>query len=657
MTNADRSLYRVQAKWVLSSSGMSLRISNVLNADWSESSTVASFDNASIVFSNDKSTRQEMMIWGAAAGILTITNRWLDQWDTINTVVANQLQWGAWTIIYVTKLAFNFAEIPSLDWDNVWMGDNTFIGNTVFMWSLEVPVYANNAARDAWIISPADWMIVYNIFVWLFQKHQWGTWVDDLNGSIGPNASTTVAGKVQEGTVADNIAHTEIWTTWAPLFMSPLNTVTVSEWAADEGKSILANSSWGIDPTIINNTTLPIQTILPNTFITWFAEEAITISHAISALPWRLQSDTATNMNTATWGTWWSWPTTQNLKTWYAFTIRAGESWVINSIDSTVQATKNTWTYWSDNTITISGTFNIYAASWTPWSTWLPTWSALYTSTTSTYVFISWQVFGTPTLFWMSKATFSWVSLAAWNYVMQFEWTVVWGGANNSASWIASFVWTATNALYQVNWVQTWTTASATNVMYFFTESNDSYVYEWHADSTYTNAFSGFATASASKWATVNYQNQWSASITCTVDTAYYLSDTPWSISTSPGTLPVLIWYGLKTNDLMIWVPFEKATSVITSSTPFYTGCNGIVTWYAKVVSGTAAGMKVELFSGDYADRVLTFISGNWLNTSATAWYTQISIPVRKGKYYNLTNTHSGSGTFTESFTFVPDYI
>jgi microcystin-dependent protein len=83
-------------------------------------------------------------------------------------------------------------------------------------------------------------------------NQQWigGTWANFATGAV-VNASLTVAGKVQEGAIADNIAHTEIGSSGAPLAMSPKNTVTVSAGAGDSGKAILANTSGLLDTTFL----------------------------------------------------------------------------------------------------------------------------------------------------------------------------------------------------------------------------------------------------------------------------------------------------------------------------------------------------------------------------------------------------------------------
>lgn len=62
-----------------------------------------------------------------------------------------------------------------------------------------VPVYANATARDAAITSPVNGMSCYNTADGLFNDYAAGAWVQRANGAT-PNASTTVAGKVEIAT-------------------------------------------------------------------------------------------------------------------------------------------------------------------------------------------------------------------------------------------------------------------------------------------------------------------------------------------------------------------------------------------------------------------------------------------------------------------------
>lgn len=234
MAGWDRSLYRVQAKWVLSSTGMSVTISNVLNADGTESTTPASFTSASLVASNDRATKQEMMIGSASGWVLTITNRWLDQSDTITTVPANQIQRGAGTIIYVTKLGFNFAlDFAQVTQNNNFSGNNTFSGSNTFSWSntftwasnaftnLSVstkftwPSFASVAARNTAIPSPVDGMVCTVAGDLQHYNATTSQWETAGTTTPTPNGSETVAGKFQQSTDVAFIAGIDLWSTGA----------------------------------------------------------------------------------------------------------------------------------------------------------------------------------------------------------------------------------------------------------------------------------------------------------------------------------------------------------------------------------------------------------------------------------------------------------
>ncbi len=106
--------------------------------------------------------------------------------------------------------------------------------------------YANAAARDAAIVTPINGMQVYLTAEGYFTDYNAWTWTQRANWAT-PNSSTSVAGKSQEWTAADNTAATEIWSTWAPLFMSPKNTSVVSTGAWDVGKVPILNTNWQLD--------------------------------------------------------------------------------------------------------------------------------------------------------------------------------------------------------------------------------------------------------------------------------------------------------------------------------------------------------------------------------------------------------------------------
>lgn len=77
-----------------------------------------------------------------------------------------------------------------------------------------VRVYADEAARDAAITSPVNGMSCYVTSLWVFTDYITGAWTQRATGST-PNASETVAGKVEIATQAEFDAGTDTWGTGA----------------------------------------------------------------------------------------------------------------------------------------------------------------------------------------------------------------------------------------------------------------------------------------------------------------------------------------------------------------------------------------------------------------------------------------------------------
>lgn len=119
------------------------------------------------------------------------------------------------------------AQTPKLDIANTFTGVNTFSSDVVATGSLKAPVYANAAARDVAIPSPANGMEAYLTAEGKFTDYVAGAWTDRASGT-NPNMSTTVAGKSEEGTVAEQAAHTATGGTGARLVPAVANLVTLA---------------------------------------------------------------------------------------------------------------------------------------------------------------------------------------------------------------------------------------------------------------------------------------------------------------------------------------------------------------------------------------------------------------------------------------------
>jgi hypothetical protein len=89
--------------------------------------------------------------------------------------------------------------------------------------------------RDA-LVSAPDGSIIFNSTTGVLNVREGGAWVAYGTGGSVANASTTVAGKVEQATSAQIGTATELGETGAPLFINPTSTVKTSTGAPDANK-------------------------------------------------------------------------------------------------------------------------------------------------------------------------------------------------------------------------------------------------------------------------------------------------------------------------------------------------------------------------------------------------------------------------------------
>jgi len=203
-------------------------------------------------------TQIERMTITATGWVATIVQRGLTQADTkIEDTTLNK-PWNDWTIIVVTSLASDMLDIDRQDWSASISTPITFTWDNIFNWTsdfnagvtidntLKIPTFADTTARDIAYSAPVTWNKCIISWVWeqYYEGWAWNTlWV----WSPTPNASETVAGKVEIATNAEQWTHTSIWATWARLILANDQLVKTSSGASDENKVPILNASWLID--------------------------------------------------------------------------------------------------------------------------------------------------------------------------------------------------------------------------------------------------------------------------------------------------------------------------------------------------------------------------------------------------------------------------
>jgi hypothetical protein len=132
------------------------------------------------------------------------------------------------TTILAAQLDGTDAITSALNFGKRWVYSGTGV--------LAAPIFADATARDAAITAPQNGDIVYNTAVGLCQKYVGGAWVDDTAGGAVPNASETVAGKIELATNAEMGTATSTGGTGARLVPPNDQLVKTSSGAGDANK-------------------------------------------------------------------------------------------------------------------------------------------------------------------------------------------------------------------------------------------------------------------------------------------------------------------------------------------------------------------------------------------------------------------------------------
>lgn len=185
----------------------------------------AVFTNESCVLTNaDGSIFELVVATSTGDGTVTYSKRGLDDSDTKVEVSGNKKDWGVGTLMYITALA---SDIPNVANNNIFTGWNQFTGSVTFSGTITssgpatyaylnvttdfgIPVFASTAARDVAIPTPSGdeiCKVAGDTYSYNSVTEQWEIFD---TGTPTPNASPTVAGKVEIATSAQSKSGTDI---------------------------------------------------------------------------------------------------------------------------------------------------------------------------------------------------------------------------------------------------------------------------------------------------------------------------------------------------------------------------------------------------------------------------------------------------------------
>lgn len=474
-------------------------------------------------------------------------------------------------------------------------GSETLTGNLTYSWnviytkSAKFPVYADATARDAWIPSPANGMMIYNTALWVNQQYIGGSWVDVDTWSAVSNATITSTGVWELWELSEVAAWTATWWAW-PLIVTPdVLAKQIQSWSYISLAS--ATDSW--TDTYVTTATPTLTAYTTGAlFVVTFAETNTTTTPTLN-IDW-LWAVTITDKDSVALAVW---DITTNklilMKVWSAFKIM--------TIDSTTkkEVIKAAWENitagnalrlafnWAWETLTWTTTIDSnqrigYDTSdfgwWTKFTVaniWVvtsisfylakvgsPTWvltAYIYTENnllvgiSSTTVNESWLT-GSDQSFTFSTVLLPWIYYAyvtANRAVSTTNYTNLWYDTSPSPS----YSWWNTIQV-NINW---WIINYSSTVDTRFTitiwaiSETDGRVYKAQATDYYRSLILWFAKNTATTWNNVTIDQTYNNKQTgLTKYATYYLSNTAWDISTSAWTFSRVVWRSISTTELLI---------------------------------------------------------------------------------------------------------
>ncbi len=308
---------------------------------------------------------------------ITIVKRWINpssQVLTTNTLDYNNVSFMKnhsqndsirWDVnhIHISQMTWYF----NLSENEITLWNNTHSWAEIFDKSIRFPVYADATARDAWIPSPTNGMVIYNTALWILQQYISWAWAAFASGTT-TNADTTSSGKVEISTLTESRNWTDIWGTWAYLSVLPSQVSSYFGDGSDGDVTISTNTTLTRDMYYNNLTVNTAVTLNPagyRIFVYW----TTTLTGTAKIIrTWNNGS------NSAAWDFWVWWGWWAALTTWTCWPNAAGSAWwtwgwpsssagtsVSPSYATTATTGAKWWNWWSGTSAGNGGT----ATQWT----------------------------------------------------------------------------------------------------------------------------------------------------------------------------------------------------------------------------------------------------------------------------------------------------
>jgi len=550
--------------------------------------TAVSLTAWSIQLTNRTGSIVELFTVTVSAWVATIATRWIKpDWTTDAIYQYERPKNTLCTLTVLENQIFDKWGSETLTW-NI-----TYTGNIVYTKSAKFPVYADATARDAWIPSPANGMMIYNTALWLNQQYIWWARADVDTWAAVSNATTTSTGVWELWELAEVAAWTATWGAW-PLIVTPdVLAKQIQSWSYISLAS--ATDSW--TDTYVTTATPTLTAYTTGAlFVVTFAETNTTTTPTLNIDGlWAVTITDKDSVALAVWDI-----TTNKLilmKEWSAFKI-------MGEVNSRIEKplTKLAW----ENITAWNALRMANARAW-------DTISQTSASTTqinigyTAWAFAVWQGFTTVNWWLLTNIRVQLQKIwtpPVWNisvWVYSDKWTTL--VANTTTTLASTSVsWSATNYDFAFNsiqlkpatvyYIRVWTTWSVDSSNYIWVlartntyswwiaeqisnanawsdpwSSHDIYfsltiwattetswrVYKTSASFDYNSYIVWFARNTATTWNSIYIDQQYNTSQSwLTINTTYYLWNSSWAIGTSAWTISRVVWRSISTTELLI---------------------------------------------------------------------------------------------------------
>lgn len=542
----------------------------------------------SIQLTNRTGSIVELFTVTVSAWVATIATRWIKpDWTTdaiyqherpkntlcTLTVLENQIfdKWGSETLT----------------------GNLTYSWNVIYTKSTKFPVYADATARDAWIPSPANGMMIYNTSLWVNQQYIWWARADVDTWAAVSNATATSTGVWELWELSEVAAWTAAWWAW-PLIVTPdVLAKQIQSWSYISLAS--ATDSW--TDTYVT-TAIPTLTAYTTgaLFVVTFAETNTTTTPTLNIDG--LWAVTITDKNGVALAVWdittnklilmkeWSAfkimgevnsriekPLTQlaweNITAWNALRMANARAWdTISQTSASTTPINIGYTAWAFAVWQGFTTVNWWLLTnirvqlqkiWTPpvWniSVWVYSdkWITLVANTTTTLASTSVSWSGTNYDF-----VFNSIQLKPATVYYIRVWTT-WSVDSSNYIWVLArtntYSWWKAEQISNANvWSDPWSSYDIYFSLTIWATTETSWrVYKTSASFDYNSYIVWFARNTATTWNSIYIDQQYNTSQSwLTMNTTYYLWNTSWTIGTSAWTVSRVVWRSISTTELLI---------------------------------------------------------------------------------------------------------